>query len=104
VADKPKPTGADKPEPELEKLVARRIREQLGEGGLQKLIGARQQIQAKMEASGTVTRAGELTALERAGYRAVGLAVAARAQPLRLLPFHSAHSSRVVTTRVVKTG
>jgi hypothetical protein len=62
VADKPKPTGADKPEPELEKLVARRIREQLGEGGLQKLIGARQQIQAKMEASGTVTRAGELTA------------------------------------------
>jgi len=58
----------------LEKLVARRIREQLGEGGLEKLIEARQRVEAQVqrrieaevlqihvgtEASAEVTRPGE---------------------------------------------
>src|ERR1700738_4725699 len=42
---------ADEPN-ELERLVAQRIREQLGEGGLQGLIEARQQLEAQLQGSG----------------------------------------------------
>jgi hypothetical protein len=66
---------ADEPEP-LENLVARRIREQVGQGGLDKLIQAQQAIAQRIHLAGIESQ-------EAVGTPAVTGGMAAQLQPLQ---------------------